>query len=79
MEDLKNLRKIISGTSKCIREFNMIQKGDHIMVVFRVERRLYHVRHVHSFSKIWTPPFEITVVNMDQKQPGFPEMVLLII
>ena len=33
MEDLKKLKKkIISSTSKCIREFNMIQKGDHIMV-----------------------------------------------
>ena len=33
MEDLKKVKKkIISSTSKCIKEFNLIQEGDHIMV-----------------------------------------------
>ena len=78
MEDLKKLKKtIISSTSKCIREFNMIQKGDHIMVCISGGKDSYTMLDMFiHFQKYGDIPFEITVVNMDQKQPGFPEMVL---
>lgn len=78
MEDLKKLKKkIISNTSKCIREFNMIQKGDHIMVCISGGKDSYTMLDMFiHFQKYGDIPFEITVVNMDQKQPGFPEMVL---
>ena len=78
MEDLKKLKKkIISSTSKCIREFNMIQKDDHIMVCISGGKDSYTMLDMFiHFQKYGDIPFEITVVNMDQKQPGFPEMVL---
>ena len=78
MENLKKLKKkIISNTSKCSREFNMIQKGDHIMVCISGGKDSYTMLDMFiHFQKYGDIPFEITVINMDQKQPGFPEMVL---
>ena len=78
MEDLKKLKKkIISSTSRCIREFNMIQQGDHIMVCISGGKDSYTMLDMFiHFQKYGDIPFEITVVNMDQKQPGFPKMVL---
>ena len=78
MEDLKKVRKkIISSTSKCIKEFNMIQEGDHIMVCISGGKDSYTMLDMFiHFQKYGDIPFEITVVNMDQKQPGFPENVL---
>ena len=78
MEDLKKVRKkIISSTSKCIKEFNMIQEGDHIMVCISGGKDSYTMLDMFiHFQKYGDIQFEITVVNMDQKQPGFPEKVL---
>ena len=78
MEDLKKVKKkIISSTSKCIKEFNMIQEGDHIMVCISGGKDSYTMLDMFiHFQKYGDVPFEITVVNMDQKQPGFPEKVL---
>ena len=78
MEDLKKVKKkIISSTSKCIKEFNMIQEGDHIMVCISGGKDSYTMLDMFiHFQKYGDIPFEITVVNMDQKQPGFPEKVL---
>ena len=78
MEDLKKVRKkIISSTSKCIKEFNMIQEGDHIMVCISGGKDSYTMLDMFiHFQKYGDITFEITVVNMDQKQPGFPEKVL---
>lgn len=78
MEDLKKVRKkIISSTSKCIKEFNMIQEGDHIMVCISGGKDSYTMLDMFiHFQKYGDIPFEITVVNMDQKQPGFPEKIL---
>ena len=78
MEDLKKVRKkIISSTSKCIKEFNMIQEGDHIMVCISGGKDSYTMLDMFiHFQKYGDIPFEITVVNMDQKQPGFQEKVI---
>ena len=78
MEDLKKVKnKIISSTSKCIKEFNLIQEGDHITVCISGGKDSYTMLDMFiHFEKYGEIPFEITVVNMDQKQPGFPEKVL---
>lgn len=78
MEDFKKLKKkIISSTSKCIKEFNMIEDGDHIMVCISGGKDSYTMLDMFiHFQRYGDIPFEITVVNMDQKQPGFPEKVL---
>ena len=78
MEDLKKVRKkIFSSTSKCIKEFNMIQEGDHIMVCISGGKDSYTMLDMFiHFQKYGDIPFEISVVNMDQKQPGFPEKIL---
>ncbi len=78
MEDFKKLqKKILSSTSKCLKEFDMIQKGDHIMVCISGGKDSYTMLdmfiHFHKYGDI---PFDFTVVNMDQKQPGFPKNVL---
>lgn len=78
MEDLKKLKKkIISSTSKCIKEFNMIQEGDHIMVCISGGKDSYTMLDMFiHFQKYGDISFEMTIVNMDQKQPGFPEKIL---
>lgn len=70
----KRLRRL---TGKAIENFNMIEANDKVMVCLSGGKDSYTLLEILMNLRISAPiDFEIIAVNMDQKQPGFPEDVL---
>ncbi len=70
-------RKIKKTVWNAINEYDMIQDGDKLMVCLSGGKDSYTMLDIlMQIQKASVFNFEIVAVNLDQKQPGFPEEVL---
>jgi tRNA 2-thiocytidine biosynthesis protein TtcA len=76
-ETNKLAKRIRRQAGEAIADFNMIEEGDRIMVCLSGGKDSYGLLDVLLGLKTKSPvKFDVIAVNLDQKQPGFPERVL---